>query len=147
MKNKFAWNPESKVLHNMMASCPGIIVVNWLFQGMLGMDKSELIFHLLFDLTFTVTFSLVLSLIFPQGSAIILGILTAHSLNWLINTHFWAIARECGITHNHPSRLLKYMKYIGDVANGQPFLLGIAVFGSIARSGTVRFDLDIDMMR
>ena len=145
-KKRYAWNPENEILYNLMASKVGVVCINWVFQGILGMDRAERVFKILFDLILTILASAALSLArLPLWLPVTLGFVTAHTINWLLNTHFWVMGRYLGITHNPPSKILTYIRFLAEVAQGRAFLLGVVVFGNMTRGGVVRPDSDIDV--
>lgn len=144
-KKKFARNPKSKVLYSMMASTPGVIVINWLFQGMLGMDRTELFFHVLLDAVIFSILAFVLSLFVNPWVAVILSIFIAHSINWMFNTHFWVMGRYVGISETTEERILKYLSQVQKDTRKKSCLSGVIVFGNMTRGGKIQCSSDVDI--
>lgn len=146
---KFAWNPKSKLLYKLMASPPGVVIINWVFQGMLGMDRSELIFHVGFDFIFIGVFFLILINLFGFWLALVLSVLLAHTANWLINSHFWVMGRYIGISRTSVEEVNNYISSIKQQLSSRKSLKGVVVIGNLTRSGSVRetSDLDVRLIR
>ena len=144
-KKKFAWNPKSKTLYNMMASTPGVVVISWIFQGMLGMDRTELFFHILFDLIIFSILAFALSLFVNVWTAAILSVFVAHSVNWVLNTHFWVMGRYIGISRTTKEEIHNYLFRVQKLAKRKSYLSGVAVFGNMTRGGNVKPTSDLDI--
>ena len=145
-KKTYAWMPKSELLRSLMTSWAGVVCINWVFQAILGMDRAERVFKISFDLILTILASAALSLTrLPLWLAVALGFITAHTINWLLNSPFWCEMRYLGITHNPPSKILTYTRFLAEVAQGRTFLLGVIVIGNMTRGGVVRSDSDIDI--
>ncbi|MEZ5863901.1 MAG: hypothetical protein R3D25_07435 [Geminicoccaceae bacterium] len=76
-----------------------ILAVNWLAQGMRGMDPKELSFRLLLlgGLTGLIAASLVAGPLAggTPGPALLLGLGMAHSINFTLNGQLWVCLRYC----------------------------------------------------
>lgn len=144
-KKKFAWEPDNEFLVDLMNSKFGIMAINWVFQGILGADRTEQIFKIMFDLIL----SLVLTLIFVQVGnlyfALFFAVILAHTMNWLFNGQFWVVGRFCGITNNSREQIWNYLKAVNERINGKSSLLGAAIFGSMGRGHDPRYNSDIDL--
>jgi hypothetical protein len=128
-----------------MRSRPGILTINWAFQGMLGMDRADLLFKIGLDVVLWLAFGFFLSRLIPVRVAVVLSLSFAHTLNWILNTHFYATGRYVGITSTSPERILSYTGGVAGRVQGCPALLGAAVFGAISRGEGVRTTSDVDM--
>lgn len=144
-KKKFAWEPESQWLVDLMNSKLGVMAINWIFQGILGADRTEQVFKFLVDgiLTLLFTWGLMQLMSFPL--ALLGAAILAHTINWLFNGQFWVVGRFCGITHNPPDKILAYLQSVQRRLHGNSSLLAIAVFGSLARGNAPRTNSDIDL--
>ncbi|MDZ7342470.1 MAG: nucleotidyltransferase domain-containing protein [candidate division KSB1 bacterium] len=128
-----------------MNSKIGVMAINWVFQGILGADRTEQLFKLLLDLLLTLLLTLGLIHVVTWPMAILIGAILAHTINWLFNGQFWVVGRFCGITHNPPEKIMAYLRSVQRRLAGNPSLLGIAVFGSLARGNAPRTNSDIDL--
>ena len=145
-KKRYAWQPKSQLLSDWMTSKLGVVVINWVLQGMLGMDHSERIFKLSLDLGLTIVGTLLLVWIkLSWWMAILLGFVLAHTLNWLLNTHFWVMGRFIGITHTPPAVLVSHIHHLADVARREPSLRAAVIIGRVTRGGRIRNTSDIDI--
>ena len=142
---KFAWNPKNQTLYKLMASTPGVIIINWIFQGMLGMDKSELLFHLAYDLVFTGIFIMILSKLLGLWISLIIAIVMAHTLNFLFNSHFWVMGRYVGISKTSQKEVSKYISSLKKRLSKTKSIGGIVVIGNLTRGGRVRETSDLDV--
>lgn len=135
--------PKNKILYLLSQNKLSIILINWIFQGMLGMDGLDLMGKLFIDIFFTLIFA------FLFGSSHIINwffaFIIAHSLNWLINTHFWNIGRFIGFTRTDTNRFYSYLNSIVTRFSKNKNLLGIIVIGAASRGGGVKETSDIDI--
>lgn len=144
-KKKFAWEPENQRLVDLMNSKFGVMAINWVFQGILGADRTEQIFKLLVDVVLTLLFTWGLVQFLSLPLALLGAAILAHTCNWLFNGQFWVVGRFVGITHNSPEKIMAYLQSVQRRLAGSSSLLGIAVFGSMARGNAPRTNSDIDL--
>ena len=142
---KFAWNPKNQTLYRLMSSTPGVILINWAFQGMLGMDRSELIFHLAVDILFTILFCSFFNEFFGFCSTLFFSFVLAHTVNWIFNTHFWVMGRYIGISETNEEKVRKYLSEIHDSVRKRPYIDGVIVFGKMTRGGKIQPTSDVDI--
>ena len=144
-RKTFAWQPKNQFIYKLMSSPLGVIIINWVFQGILGMDSSERIFKVGLDIALTILFTFVLSSILNLWLAIVIGFIIAHTVNWVFNGHLFVIGRFVGFTKTPPRKIWDYMKGIKDRAQHKPFLAGVAVFGAVTRGEGIRETSDVDI--
>lgn len=144
-KKKFAWEPDSEFLVDLMNSKLGVMAINWVFQGILGADRTEQIFKILFDLVLSLVFTLIFVQWVNVYFALLLAVILAHTSNWLFNGQFWVVGRFCGITNNSKQQILNYLKAVNERIDGKSSLLGAALFGSMARGNDPRCNSDVDL--
>ena len=94
---------KNKVLYILIQNIIVLTIINWLSQGMSGMDKGELFFHILCSITFFCFFFL----ISPLG--FLFSLIVAHSVNWILNSHFWTFARFLHIRVNTTKKTSNYL--------------------------------------
>ena len=144
-RRKYAWNPRNEFLYSLMASKVGVVCINWLFQGILGMDRTDRWFKLCFDGLVT---GGLMALLWPLASfwiAFFSSVFLAHTLNWLLNGHLFALGGYVGFTNTLADELWSYSAGIQYRTQGKTFLLGVLVFGSAVREEGVRVTSDMDM--
>lgn len=128
-----------------MSSTPGVILINWVFQGMLGMDRTELLFHIAIDVLFTGVFFLFFHNMLNIWLCLFLSFFLAHTLNWLFNTHFWVMGRYIGISETSQETVFKYLSQIYDSVRKRPCIAGVIVFGKMTRGGEITSTSDVDI--
>ena len=142
---KYAWNPKNPLVYRLMISPPGVIVINWTFQGMLGMNRSELIFHLTIDVFFTILFLLIFMNIVNFWPSLGISFLMAHTTNWLLNSHFWVMGRYIGISETSVKRVNNYMSEIKNLLQEKSSIQAIVVVGNMTRGGKIKSTSDLDV--
>lgn len=121
---------------------------HWLFQSMLYMDRSERRFKLTLDLLLTIVFALVLSIWWGWPSAIVAGLVLAHTVNFIFNAQICALGANYGLVHLAPGKLTTYAQALGDRAQQNPAIVYAAVCGSLAHdAGRSDSDLDVRILR
>lgn len=133
---------RSPLLAELSQSCAAILAINWLFQGMRGMESKELGFRLALLVLGTLagTFA---------GLPVPLALFLAHSFNFLLNGQFWVCARYCRAYGNRPERLDDAMAATVRILRRQHWLDEAVCIGSLGRRGRVtndRSDLDIRLV-
>jgi len=142
---KFYWQPRNPWLNNLMNSAVGILSINWVFQGILGMDPTERNFKIFLDLLLAGLFAVILSQFINPICSISCGLIAAHTINWLFNGHLFVIGRFIGFTSNQPESILQYMNDVQRRIQNADFLLGGIIIGKIARGGGISSTSDVDI--
>jgi hypothetical protein len=124
-------------LAGLLQSVPGVLLSYWLFQGMLYMDSRERLFKILVDILLTVLF-------WFFGVPFLMAIILAHTVNMLINGHFFAMLSHMGVGATEPAEFIGYVDRLHGRIQRQRFLLGAAAYGSLARN-IFRATSDIDL--
>jgi len=145
-KKTYAWMPRNQFLCDLMTSPAGVIAINWVFQGILGMDKTDRWFKIGFDVFLALAIMLALTPFAPLWAAIVSALFLAHTLNWLLNGHFFVIGRFVGFTSTPVERIWSYTHGIAGRVQQCPALLGAMVYGAVARGEGVRTSSDVDML-
>lgn len=112
-----------------------ILTVNWLLQGVRGMDRKELSFRLL--LLACVALGLVWPLTALTGlstlPAAAPAVIIAHTLNFLVNGQFWVCLRYCPGYRQQPAVLAARLASLLDRVAALPWLEEAVLIGSTAR--------------
>ena len=143
----FPWRPRSDRLAGLMQTCLFILAVNWCLQGMRGMDGKELSFRL--GLEALVAALIAGALLDPLGapSAVALGLLVAHSLNFTLNGQLWVCARYCRRYRGDAQALDAFLGETATHLARLPWLREAACIGSLGRIGAgPRSDLDLRLL-
>lgn len=135
--------PKNKMLYLALQNKLSIIVINWLFQGMMGFSRIDLIGKFVFELTWFIIFVVIWGKISLAG--IIFSLLLAHTLNWMSNTHFWVLGRYLGITKNPTYRHYNYLKKLQQKILRTDVFSGVIILGGASRGEGVRKNSDVDI--
>jgi hypothetical protein len=121
-----------------------LTVINWLFQGIRGMGTADLIGKIVFEV---LTFSAIFSILRGSGPySICKALIIAHTINWLINSHFWDLGRFIGLTHTSPGRFFPYLRKIERRINSNSSIPTAIVIGGISRKQGFKTTSDIDLI-
>lgn len=139
----YPFAPRSEAMRRLMRSCAFVLAVNWLAQGMRGMDCKELAFRLLAESLAAAILSAALSGL--GAVAVLPAALIAHSLNFTFNGQFWVCARYCPSYRGDAARL---RRFLGDIAPELRRSVDAAVVIGSTGEGVLgpRSDLDLRLV-
>jgi predicted nucleotidyltransferase len=124
------------------------VLVHWIFQGMLYMDRTELIFKLFLDFSLTILFSIVLSAWFSWQMALITAFVLAHSVNFIFNSQFWVVMKFYGLVSLSFEEYEIYSKGIAERICKASCFSYAGIFGSRVREEWKSYsDLDLRLVR
>jgi len=121
-----------------------LLLINWLFQGMRSMGKADLIGKIVLEFILCLIFLLII-----QGSIstrLVISIVAAHTVNWLINAHFWDLGRFLGLTRTPPHRFFPYIRRVEQRIRVNSSIGGVIVIGGVSRNAGFRETSDVDMI-
>lgn len=145
-KKRYAWMPENRFLLALMQSSAGILAINWIFQGMLGMQRKELVFRLLLEALLAFLLFCLLVGCYPVFIATVLSIAIAHTINWLFNTHLWVCMRYTPFYRRSPKAIERYLAGLEAGLSRRVWLREAVIIGSLGGSPGVQSDKsDIDL--
>jgi hypothetical protein len=132
-------------------SCLVILAVNWLAQGMRGMDPKELSFRLLLlcGLTGLLAAVLVAGPVAAPGPALLLGLGLAHSINFTLNGQLWVCLRYCPAYRQDPVVLATRTGALVRRVRRSTWLQEAVLIGSAARLRSLpgpRSDIDLRLI-
>jgi predicted nucleotidyltransferase len=135
---------DIKIMRFFLSSRVFAISIHWIFQSMLHMDVTELLFKLCIDIVLTIVFYTILANLLPFILALLLSFLLAHTLNFLFNGQMFVVLKSFGdITHELPE-FEQCLKAIENRLNKEPSIRWAAVYGSMAR-GELKTTSDLDI--
>lgn len=144
MKTKPQGRLEGSVLGELFASRPGIIASNWVFQGMRYMNGSEIALKIGIDLALA---TILARYAFPNHTpfvAISTAILIAHTVNWVLNGHFFVLMRYVVPIPKSELQFEAYIARLGKSAQRFRSIDAVAIFGSYCRGRLHNYsDLDV----
>jgi hypothetical protein len=120
-----------------------LTLINWLFQGLRGMGRVDLIGKVVLEIVF---FSI--ALIFVSGSfgfRAFVALLIAHTLNWFLNTHFWDTGRFLGITRTPLHRFTPYVKHLMLRLHRSSAIDAVIIIGGVSREEGIKKTSDVDI--
>jgi len=118
--------------------------VHWVFQNMLNMDLTELMFKLSIDIFFTILFSLLLDRWFNLSLAIAASFFIAHTINFLFNSQIFVVLKFFGNIRHELSEFDDYIESIQFRLRKEPSVCWGAIYGSMAR-GELKTTSDLDI--
>ncbi len=134
-------------------SCALILAVNWLAQGMRGMDPKELSFRLLLLAALTLMAGSGLlahgGATFDPPAALLLDLALAHSINFTLNGQLWVCLRYCPAYRKDPIRLATQTRALVRRVRRCIWLQEAVLIGSAARLATLpgpRSDIDLRLI-
>ena len=129
-------------------SCLFILAMNWLAQGVRGMDAKELSFRLLLAGVLTGVAGWLLRAASGADplTALACGLLVAHTLNFLVNGQFWVCLRYCPMYRRDPGTLARDLDALLDDVARRAWLVEAVMLGStVTRRGRPGARADIDL--
>jgi hypothetical protein len=146
MKSERKYYPISGYgfLRNLHYSKLFALSVHWVFQNMINMDSTELIFKLSIDLFFTLLFSLILTQWLFLPPAIAIGFFLAHSINFLFNSQIFVVLKFFGGVKHELAEFDEYIASIQTRLLEEPSIRWGAIYGSMAR-GELKTTSDLDI--
>ncbi len=124
-----------------------IILINWTFQSILYMDKTERIFKISIDLVLFCCFFIIFQNLMILFFNIIAAFIIAHSVNWILNGHIFALLKTFGVVKTKPSSFQLYIDELKERGSKEKSIKCIAIFGSISRELNETSDLDVRIVR
>lgn len=135
---------DSAIKYYIFQNKISLVIINWLFQGMRGMGKADLLGKVLLEM---VLFIILLVLLAGRVKYYILAALfTAHTVNWLINAHFWDVGRFIGITNTAPARFFPYLRKLEKRLNTYTAPPVGIIIGGLSRNKGFKSSSDVDMI-
>ncbi|MEZ5823499.1 MAG: hypothetical protein R3C97_01765 [Geminicoccaceae bacterium] len=124
-----------------------VLAINWVMQGMRGMDRKELSFRLLLELLVFLTLLPAFELIgFGMVSRVAAASLTAHSFNFLFNGQLWVCVRYCPFYRRDPRAIDRWRDRCFARLAASALLREAVCIGSQGRgAGTRSENSDIDL--
>jgi len=129
-------------LMELLQSPLAVTLSAWFFQGMLYMNRYELILKLLLDIFLTVCIGFIIP--FAGFMSWFLAWLIAHTVNAIFNFQPIAVMRHMGVGETDPKHFIDYVSRMHDRINEKAFLQGAASYGSLSR-GMFKKTTDLDI--
>jgi len=121
-----------------------IIGINWTFQSIFHMEKTEKIFKLGLTLFLSLTSCFLLRPFLSIYARLFLSFAIAHTINWAINGHVFALLRTFNIIKDEQERFTEYLDDLRKRVVKEKSILVAAAFGSLSR-GELKETSDLDV--
>lgn len=147
----YRWRAGSPSALFESRSCLLILALNWLLQGVRGMDPKELSFRLLLaaGLAAPATWLVWRATGWAPLTALAVGLTIAHTLNFLVNGQLWVCLRYCPAYRRRPADLARELDALLASVAARPWLEEAVLLGStvtrLAAPGP-RADIDLRLI-
>lgn len=133
-----------KVIQPLLNYRVTAMATHWVFQNMIGMGITELAFKLGIDIVLAVAFLFLFSIWIPLHWAIIIGLVVAHTINFLFNAQIFVVLKHFGDIIHPISEYEAYIQGIQKRLSDQNSIRWAAIYGSMAR-GELKTTSDLDV--
>lgn len=136
--------PLPSMLGRLAQNAPAILAINWLSQGMRGMDRKELTFRLALEAALTIAFATA-----TGGGAVgwIIAWLAAHTFGFTVNGQLWVCARYARSWRRDPAALVDFVDTTAALLAGRQWLDEALIIGSFGGVATdARSDIDLRLI-
>lgn len=126
-----------------------VIGINWTFQSVLYMDRTERTFKLTFNLIFTVIFAMLLvDYVKPLMLSVIIAFIISHTLNWTFNNNLFGLFKTFGNVITPRGKFEEYIKRLQMRIENEPSIVWAGIYGSLVRGEFKETsDLDVRLIR
>lgn len=122
-----------------MQSCLGVLAINWVFQGVRGMQNKELSFRIFLFMFAAVILNILIDNVF-------IAIFVAHTINWLFNGHIWVCVRYCSFYKRNPDALQEFLNSLINDIRKRSFIKEAVCIGSVGDKNQINsHKSDIDL--
>lgn len=147
----YRWRASSPEALLESRSCLFILLMNWLLQGIRGMDGKEISFRLILLAAGTSVLGagLAWATDWPLSTIAPLALALVHSINFLANGQFWVCLRYCPGYRQDSVLLRQRVERLFDRVAGSAWLDEAVVIGSLARQPQApgpRSDIDLRLV-
>ena len=146
--NKYVEFSKNRIIRKFLEYPIGGLASHWLFQGMLYMDTTERWFKLGLDAILTLLGFWILNSRVAPGTALLLGFLFAHTLNFVFNGQMWVILKHYGWVSNSFEDFMEYRTQLVNRFRSETSVRKLLAYGSLSRNEwRESSDLDIRVIR
>jgi predicted nucleotidyltransferase len=126
-----------------------VIVINWIFQGILYTKRTETIFKILFEIFIFLPICFLLTLLSDLSFlVVIISLFLSHTINWLVNNNLFSLFKTFGFIHTSDKKISEYIENLTAESQHNPSLMWVGLFGSFSKdAGTTSSDIDIRIVR
>jgi predicted nucleotidyltransferase len=148
VKEKGYANISTPGLKALVSRKEGALLLHWLVQGLLYMDRTERLFKIGLDLVGGLFLGALLRVRLSRWAAFSAGFFIAHTLNFLFNGHLWGVLKHFGGVQNSRDEFSQEVESLKERLACEPSIVYAAAYGSLARGEwSPTSDLDVRMVR
>jgi predicted nucleotidyltransferase len=127
---------------------PLVMIGSWIFQGILGMDRTEKTFKIFLEIFLFIPIFLGFIFYFNFYISIITSFIISHSINWILFGEKFVWMKNFGLIQTDLNKYYEYIERVKIKASHEKSILLVAACGSIARNELKETsDLDIRIVR
>jgi hypothetical protein len=142
------FNLKNERLTSVLQSRPGVIISNWICQGMIYMNKYERLYRLTLEISLIGIVFWAAAHLIDYYKALLVSFLMVHTIFWTFNGHIYVLMRYLTERNNDPARFIAYIEGINERLQGKDFLRGAVAFGSLSKDKfTASSDFDVRFLR
>ena len=125
-----------------------LTISNWVFQGLLYMDRTERSFKIALDVIGITTGTVILHFWQISLTSLLLVFCITHTLNWLFNCQLFALLKNLGLKTTHREEFTAIIDRMVQEARKEHGIERILMYGSSARgTATEKSDIDLRIVR
>jgi hypothetical protein len=142
------FNLENELFTSFLQSRPGVLISNWLCQGMVYMNRYERLHRLVLEACLILIIFWVAVPLMGSLKTVIVAFLIAHTFFWIFNGHFYVLMRYLAERKNDPAQFIAYIEGINERVQGKDFLAAVVAFGSLSKEKfSASSDFDMRLLR
>jgi len=143
---------KSKYMRPLLRHKSAAVAIHWLFQGILQMDATERAWKAALDAILAGAIFFLFCWLKPMRLAQVykaaLALLAAHTINFLLNAHFWVVLKHFGSVSNDWTTYQAELMRLRQRIAAEPYIRFAAAYGSLARAQwSPHSDLDLRLVR
>lgn len=147
-QKKYYAKVKSPWMQSIVGHKAGALTVHWVFQGLLYMDPTERLFKIGIDIVLLLVIGMPLSIWLPIPLAFLLGVIVAHSVNFMVNGQIYGVLKHFGDVQNSWEAFNQEVARLQERVTQEPFIEFAAIYGSVAREEwSPTSDIDLRVVR
>ena len=139
-KEKFKYFKKYHVINNLLNTFIMVLLINWIFQGIRGMQSKELSFRVILEFLFIVI------LFYYSKFNLWLCIVIIHTFFWIFLCQYWVINRYSSFYSNNLKKMnLTYKKIIYKILKFKSLEEAIVIGSASAKNKILKINSDLDL--
>ena len=139
-KKKFKYLKKYHVINNLLNTFIIVLLINWVFQGIRGMQSKELSFRVILEFLFIVI------LFYYSKFNLWLCVVIIHTFFWIFLCQYWVINRYSSFYSNNIKKMnLTYKKIIYKILKFKSLEEAIVIGSASAKNKILKINSDLDL--